>query len=234
MCTPNAPRLATLVALSSVLLAPLAAHAGIQVGPSGRTYASDAPACALHPVAGWSPWVAAGLLAPKKNTVGVVGVNRQTVAVVSASTPEATVWLPNGVDTVTVSLSAGRVDRYIFDVSLAWPGQPNACVPDTRGNVLAGDVEYGASAKSYATIAPACALNPATGRPQWFVNLFDNGTFLLNVTVDGVPLTQLNGTTRDHVPVFLSAGLNVITAANGALSTDAFVREGGTGTCTLP
>ena len=33
---------------------------------------------------------------------------------------------------------------------------------------------------------------------------------------NGVPLTQLNGTTRTHVAAFLSAGLNVVSAANGS------------------
>jgi hypothetical protein len=36
------------------------------------------------------------------------------------------------------------------------------------------------------------------------------------------------------VPIFLSPGLNVISAANGSLSTDYYVRDGGTGTCSLP
>ena len=78
------------------------------------------------------------------------------------------------------------------------------------------------------------ALNPLTGLAQPFVNLFDNGTWLLNVSINNVPLTQLNGSTRRSAPVFLVAGLNVISAANAAVSTDYFVRDGGTGQCTLP
>jgi len=65
------------------------------------------------------------------------------------------------------------------------------------------------------------------------VNLFDNGTFLLNVSINGTPLTQLS-TTRPKALVFLSAGQNVITAANGTASTDTFLRDGGSGTCVLP
>ena len=45
---------------------------------------------------------------------------------------------------------------------------------------------------------------------------------------------QLNGTTRPRVPVFLGAGLNVISAANGSVSTDHYVRDGGSGSCVLP
>ena len=98
---------------------------------------------------------------------------------------------------------------------------------------MAGDLEYAASNKSYSTVTPGCAWNALTGQAQPYVHLFDNGTYLLNVSVNNVPLTQL-GTLRPHTPVFLSAGLNVISAANGSLSTDYYVRDGGSGSCTLP
>ena len=52
------------------------------------------------------------------------------------------------------------------------------------------------------TVTPGCALNPLTGQAQPNVNLMDNGSYLLNVCVNNVPLTQLNGTTRAHTPVF--------------------------------
>jgi hypothetical protein len=55
---------------------------------------------------------------------------------------------------------------------------------------------------------------------------------LLNVSVNGVPLTQLSAS-RPHTPVFLSAGLNLISAANGSLSIDYYYRDGGDG-CVLP
>jgi hypothetical protein len=76
-------------------------------------------------------------------------------------------------------------------------------------------------------------LNPATGQAQLYVNLFDNGSYVLNVSVNSVPLTQLSAT-RPHTPVFLPAGLNVISAANGSLATDYYYRDGGNGTCVLP
>ena len=108
-------------------------------------------------------------------------------------------------------------------------------LPDTSGNTFSADgtLEYAASGKSYATVVPGCALNGATGQVQPYVNLFDAGGYLLNVSVNGVPLTQLSAT-RPHVPVFLAAGINVISAANGSLSTDYFVRDGRSGTCVLP
>ena len=68
---------------------------------------------------------------------------------------------------------------------------------------------------------------------QLFVNLFDNGGYLLNVSVNGVPLTQLSAS-RPHTPVFLGAGMNDISAANGLLSIDHYFRDGGDGTCVLP
>jgi hypothetical protein len=64
------------------------------------------------------------------------------------------------------------------------------------------------------------------------VHLVDDGGYLLNVSVNGEPLTQLSAT-RPHTPVFLSAGVNVISAVNGSLTVDYYVRDGGTGTCSL-
>lgn len=92
-------------------------------------------------------------------------------------------------------------------------------------------MEY-AESGSYATVTPGCGLSPTTGQPQPYVHLFDNGGFLLNVSVNGVPLTQLSAL-KSHTPVFLSAGQNVISAANGTLSTDYYIRNGGDGRCVL-
>jgi hypothetical protein len=124
-----------------------------------------------------------------------------------------------------VSLNRRTRDTYTFD---ATSSQINICIPDTSGNTISGDLEFAASSKSYTEKVIGCAWNPATQQAQPFVNLFDNGTYLLNVSINGVPITQLNGTTRKHAPVFLSAGLNVISAANGPTSTDYYVRDGGT------
>lgn len=223
------------LAAISVLALHTAAWAatGVQVGPSGKTYASAGMQCAMNPVTGMAPMVQAGLYNPKKNASATVSLNGSAIATVTFLSPDATVWLANGANSVQVNLNKAIGDSYSFDATLAYPGQPNVCIPDTRNNVVTGDLEYAASNKSYATVTPGCAFNPLTGRGQPFVNLFDNGTYLLNVSVNNVPLTQLSAT-RPHTPVFLSAGLNVISAANGALSTDYFVRDGGSGTCTLP
>ena len=128
-----------------------------------------------------------------------------------------------------MALNRGGTDSYAFDASSA---QLNYCIPDTSENTSDGTWEYAFSGKSKATVAPGCALNPITGLAQPYVHLVDNGDYLLNVSVNNVPLTQLS-TTRPHTPVFLSAGLNVISAANGSLSTDQYVRDGGVGSCTL-
>ena len=98
-------------------------------------------------------------------------------------------WLTVGSSTVVVALSKRVADRYAYTVTA---GQCN--VPDTSGNFFSpdGTLEYAASGKSDLTVTPGCALNPATGQTQPFVNLFDNGSFLLNVSVNGVPLTQLS------------------------------------------
>lgn len=222
-----------LVVSASLAVLPASAATGIQIGASGKSYASAAWQCGLHPVDGMAPYVNAGLYNARKKARGTVSLNGNAVATVSAASPDATVWLSDGLDTVTVA-TGSVVDSYTFDASTVYAGQPNICIPDARANTFSGDLEYAASFKSYAVVTPGCAFNALTGRAQPFVNLFDNGRYLLNVSVNNVPLTQLNGTTRTHVPVFLSAGLNVISAANGLLSTDYYVRDGGAGTCSLP
>jgi hypothetical protein len=158
-----------------------------------------------------------------------VSLNGTSVATVTAAAPSAQVWLGDGANTVVVKVTNKIADSYTFIV------QTGMCSPDTSGNTFSADgtLEYGASGKSYATVTPGCAWNPAAGQAQPYVHLFDNGSYLLNVSVNGVPLTQLSGT-HTHTPVFLGAGQNVISAANGTLSTDYYVRDGGDGTCTLP
>lgn len=227
-----APRLLMFVG-AIALAAPAWAITGVQVGPSGKTYASADVKCALNPIAGMSPVVQAGLYNPKRNASATVSLNGAPLVAVTFLSPDTNVWLANGVNLVNVALTKGAADSYSFDATPSFPGQPNICIPDTRGNAVVGDVEYAASNKSYASVTPGCAWNPATGAAQPFVNLIDNGTYLLNVSVNNVALTQL-GVSRRSTPVFLSPGLNVISAANGSLSTDYYVRDGGNGTCTLP
>ncbi|MGZ5052807.1 MAG: hypothetical protein ACXWF8_10655 [Methylobacter sp.] len=212
--------------------APVFAATSVQIGPSGKTFASSIVHCSANPDTGkQAPVVEAGLFNPKPGASATVSVNGGFVATVTDTMPSTDVWLADGSNKVIVSLSKKTADSYAFTV------QSGMCaLPDTSGNTFSADgtLEYAASNKSYATVKPGCALNPNTGIAQPYVNLFDNGTYLLNVSVNGVALTQLNGTTRTHVPVFLSAGQNVISAANGYVSTDYYVRDGGTGTCALP
>lgn len=213
------------------LASPVWALTDVQIGPSGKTYASTTVQCALNPITGMAPMVRAGLYNPKKNASATVSLNATPVATVTMISPDTTVWLANGPNTVVVALDRRTADGYSFDATST---QTNYCIPDTSGNTVTADnLEYAASQKSYATVIPGCALNAATGRAQPYVHLIDNGTYLLNVSVNNVPLTQL-GTLRKSTPVFLAAGLNVVSAANGALSTDYYVRDGGSGTCALP
>lgn len=232
MNDPLAPLARTLaLALPVVLAIPAGAVTGVQVGPSGKTYASAGLQCTVHPTAGFSPMVLAGLYNPKRSAQATVSLNDTAVATVNFASPDVAVWLVNGTNQVSVALNRKTGDSYTFDASTS--GLPNACIPDTSGNTVNGDLETAASGKSYATVTPGCAFNPLTGHGQPYVNLFDNGGFLLNVSVNNVPLTQLSRQ-RPHTPVFLSAGLNVISAANAALSVDLYVRDGGTGSCSLP
>ena len=203
----------------------------VQIGASGRTFASSTPLCAINPATGVNaPMVQAGLFNPSPRTEADLRLNGSKLKELDASTPAADVWLAAGSSTLRVVLSKRVADSYVYAVA---PGQ--CTVPTTPGNVFSADgtLEYAVSGKSYLSVAAGCALNPATGLTQPFVNLFDNGSFVLNVSVNGVPLTQLSAL-RPRTVVFLSAGQNAITAVNGSLSTDSYVRDGGTGTCTLP
>lgn len=229
----NKVLLSTAVGLVAVMSlgSPGLASAGVQVGASGKTYASSAVTCAANPITNQlAPVVEAGLFNPKRNTSASVSLNGTVVAAVTAADPAADVWLAEGTtNTVVVALSKRRADRYQFVVPAGM-----CALPDTSGNTFSADgtLEYAASGKSYATVASGCALNPATGLEQPFVNLFDNGGYVLNVSVNGVPLTQLSAS-HPHTPVFLDAGTNVISAANGSLTIDWYVRDGGVGVCVI-
>lgn len=215
---------AAIVAISASALA----AGSVQVGPSGKTYASTIVACATNPATGsLAPVVDAGLVNPRSNTRATVSLNGALVATVTSASPSTRVWLTPGSDTVSVALSKKVADSYTFTVAAG------AC--STAGNTFSADgtLEYGASGKSYATVAPGCALNAATGLNQPYVHLWDNGSYVLNVSLNGVPLTQLS-VSRPHAVVFLAAGENVISVASGTISTDYYVRNGGSGTCTLP
>ncbi len=218
---------AAVVALGS----PVSAATGVQVGATGKTYASSTVVCATNPATNQlEPVVQAGLLSPKRTASATVSLDGTFVATVTAANPDVDVWLVDGAtNTVVVALSRKSADSYQFVVPTGM-----CSVPDTSGNTFSpdGTLENGASGKSSATVISGCALNPATGFAQPFVNVFDNGGYVLNVSVNGVPLTQLSAS-KPHTPVFLAAGTNVISVANGSLSTDSYVRDGGAGVCTV-
>ena len=209
---------------------PVLAATSVQVGASGKTYASSAVACATNPATNQlAPVVEAGLLNPKRGTSASVSLDGTFVATVTTANPATDVWLADGAtNTVIVALNKKSADSYQFVVP------SRLCSPDTSGNTFSpdGTLEYGASGKSYATVASGCALNPATSLGQPFVNLVDNGGYVLNVSVNGVPLTQLSAS-HPSTPIFLAAGSNVISVANGSVSTDWYVRDGGIGVCAI-
>ena len=226
----NAKKVSLPVAAGFAALVAVSASAGVQVGASGKSYASSAVPCVADPTTTQlGPMVEVGLLNAKRTTSASVSLNGTFVTTVTGANPAANVWLVDGAtNTVVVAFSRKSADSYQFVVP------SGMCSPDTSGNTFSSDgtLEYGASGKSYATVTSGCALNPATGAAQPFVNLFDNGGYVLNVSVNGVPLTQLSAS-RPSTPVFLKAGSNVISVANGSLSTDWYVRDGGAGVCAV-
>lgn len=232
----------TACAAAMLLNGPAWAVTGLQVGASGKTYASATIQCALHPEIGMAPMVQAGLYNPKSSSKATVWLDGVPYAMVTFYNPDTSVWLVNGVNTIDVSINKRTADSYSFDASSP---QPNVCIPDTSGNEPNGDLEY--AKNSYATgfteltnptVPSGCALNARTGQAQPYIHLFNTSPYLLTVSVNNVPLTQLDGTRHTHTPVFLSAGWNVISAANASVNTsvlpDYYVRWGGDGTCQLP
>ena len=84
----------------------------VQVGASGKSFASSAVQCAADPTTGvLSPVVEAGLFNPKSNTRGSVSLNGAFVATVTAAAPVATVWLADNANTVVVSLNKKTADQ---------------------------------------------------------------------------------------------------------------------------
>ena len=221
-----------MIAVVAVLALGMSAGAAtaVQVGTTGKTYASSAVRCAADPITGTlAPVVEAGLFDPKKNAKAEILLNGVTVADVTGDSPSSDVWLASGNNTVVVALNRRTTDTYTFAVPVDM-----CAIPDTSGNTFSDDgtIEYAASGKSYATVTPGCALNPATGLAQPYVHLVDTGDYVLNVSVNAEALTQLSAA-HPHTPVFLVAGPNVISAANGILTVDYYVRDGGNGACTL-
>lgn len=223
---PSAISIAIMAMGSQVSMADM-----IEIGASGKTYASSTVRCAADPDTGvQSPVVDAGLFNPAPRAKALILLNNNKVGLVTSENPSASIWLSESNNMVVVSIKKQVADSYTFNI------QTDMCsLPDTSGNTFSADgtIEYAESGKSYVTVEPGCALNPDVNYAQPFVNLFDNGSYLLNVSVNGIPFTQLNGTTRLHTPIFLDAGINVISADNGSMSTDFYIRDGGDGTCVL-
>jgi hypothetical protein len=153
----NRTRIAVFGVTALVTVVVLATHSWaattVQIGSSGKTYASSAVRCAADPVTGQSsPVIDAGLFNPKRGTSGAIALNGVTVATVTSDAPSVNVWLTDGNNTVVVALSKRTADAYTFVV------QAGMCaLPDTSGNTFSpdGTLEYAASGKSYATVTPA-------------------------------------------------------------------------------
>jgi len=146
----------------------------VQIGNSGKTFASSAAQCTINPATGVnSPKVHAGLFNPSPLAEADVLLNGVKINHVQAAVPVADVWLAVGSNAVSVVLSKKVADTYVFSVT---SGQCN--VPATSGNYFStdGTLEYAASGKSYMTVTPGCALNGATGLAPPIVNLFDDGS----------------------------------------------------------
>jgi hypothetical protein len=241
---------AVCAAVMSIGSSAWAANTIVQIGASGKTYASSTVQCdvsdpTLYPPV-LAPAVEAGLFNQTSKISAAVSLNGAYLGTVTAGNPR-TVLLNHNFDDqnpinnkVVVAISKKIADSYSFSVP------ESACNNLGNAEDSTGTLEYAAASyaagNSYATVVPGCALNPATSQAQPYVKLFDKSGAVLNVSVNGVPLTQINGTTHPIATVYLGKGLNVISAAVATnvlplppLPIDYYVRDGGgNGTCTLP
>lgn len=102
------------------------AATSLQVGASGKTFASSMVRCAAGPTPGvQSPVIDAGLFNPKRGASATVSLNGTSVATVTADIPATNVWLADGANTAVVALSKRTADSYTFNV------QPGMCAPQT-------------------------------------------------------------------------------------------------------
>ncbi|HSQ73005.1 MAG TPA: hypothetical protein VLM87_11340 [Rubrivivax sp.] len=103
------------------MLTPARAAITVQIGASGKTYASAAAQCANDPTTGErTAMVEAGLFNPKRGTTAVVSLDGDAVAKVSTESPTATVELAEGDHTQTpVFLDAGLNVIAAADASLS-------------------------------------------------------------------------------------------------------------------
>lgn len=195
----------------------------VQIADSGRSFSSTLVRCHANPDTGdLAPAVIVGLFNPKPIARADVTLNGSIIGTLTADdNRRIEVWLKENENVISVDFPKGKSDLYTFDAP------PDVCaLPEPIGNRFSADglTEYAASEKSYATVNTSCAFNPKTGSDQSYINLFVSGNFLLNVSLNGIPLTQL-GPRRPNTHIFLDPGRNVISAANGFLTVDHYIRD---------
>jgi len=110
----------------------------VQIGATGKTFASSGAQCAVNPATGVSaPRVQAGLFNPVPHVEAEVRLNGVNLKEVLTASPLADVWLPNGSSKVSVVLSKRLTDTYVFSVTAGQCSLPvgNYVSPD-------GTLEY--------------------------------------------------------------------------------------------
>ena len=100
------------LALAAAAATPASAATTVQIGASGKTFASTAAQCAVNPATGVSsPVVQAGLFNPRRGAEATVSLNGGVVQRVETETPSTDVWLATGSNTVVVALSVSVAPR---------------------------------------------------------------------------------------------------------------------------
>ena len=88
----------------------------LQIGASGKTFASNAVACAPNASGDLAPVIDAGLYQPRANAKATVSLNGTDVATVTTANPVSKVWLRDGTNTVVVALNKKTADSYTLSV----------------------------------------------------------------------------------------------------------------------
>jgi hypothetical protein len=144
--------------------------------------------------------------------------------------PDTELWLANGLNAVVVTLDRRTADSYSFDAS---SGQQNYCIPDTSGNNKAADHRIRGQSEVLRHGGAGLCVQCTHG----------SGTAVCeSVRQWNLPAQRFRQQRAAHATQHFAqehagvsgAGPQCHLRANGAVSTDYYVRDGGDGSCTLP
>lgn len=103
----------------TILCSPVMAVDFIQLGESGKTYASSAVSCAVNPENERLPLIEeVGLYKPKGKASADVSRNDVFVKTVTTDDPFVEVWLEYGINDIVVTVNRHTIDTYTYSVPI--------------------------------------------------------------------------------------------------------------------